>query len=289
MNVYETVTNRIIAALDSGVVPWRRPWKADAAQNVPSNFVSRKSYRGVNILLLVGTSYGCNQWLTYKQAQSIGAQVRKGERGTQVVYWRFDKQQDEDSGKWSTRPLCKFYTVFNVGQCDGIPASLPFPEAGQFDPIDSAQRVVDGYLTQPNRPGLEHGGDVAAYYPGHHKVLMPHPWTFADPQGYYATIFHEFGHSTAHPRLLNRRDSDHAKFGSSAYSKEELIAEFCSAFCCAETGISNEHLEQQTQAYVHGWLHALRNDKTLAVSAAQRAQRAADMILGAEREGGRDD
>jgi antirestriction protein ArdC len=243
MNVYQEVTDRMVASLEAGVVPWRQPWKARATENVPSNFASRKSYRGVNVWLLMCSPFPSRQWITYKQARDIGAQVRKGEHGARVVFWRIGKDQDAD-------------------------------------PIESAERVVAGYLAHAHHPSLTHGGDRAFYSPGYHTVTMPHPGTFSDAESYYATIFHEFGHSTMHPTLLNREEGRGGAFGSSRYSKEELVAEFTAAFICAETGIRNDRLDEQHAAYLAGWLRALKNDRSLVVGAAQRAQRAADLILG---------
>jgi antirestriction protein ArdC len=282
MNVYQEVTDRMVASLEAGVVPWRQPWKARATENVPSNFASRKSYRGVNVWLLMCSPFPSRQWITYKQARDIGAQVRKGEHGARVVFWRIGKDQDADTGKWDSWAFMRTYTVFNVDQCEGIPRELPLGDesALPFTPIESAERVVAGYLAHAHHPSLTHGGDRAFYSPGYHTVTMPHPGTFSDAESYYATIFHEFGHSTMHPTLLNREEGRGGAFGSSRYSKEELVAEFTAAFICAETGIRNDRLDEQHAAYLAGWLRALKNDRSLVVGAAQRAQRAADLILG---------
>lgn len=279
MDVYQTITDRILATLETGTIPWRQPWKAEASVNVPSNFHTGKSYRGVNIWLLLCSSYQRNQWLTYKQAKEIGAQVRKGEQGAPIVFWKFPVRGAEGvvDPEDKRGPLMRTYTVFNVAQCDGIPESLPF-DVPSFEPIPVADAAAHRYLTCGNAPTLTHDGDRAFYSPTQDAVTMPHPGTFADPEGYYSTLFHEFAHSTGHASRLDRKLDNH--HGDHAYSKEELIAEFTAAFLCAETGISNDRLEVNQSAYIQSWMHSLRNDKMLAVSAAQRAQKAADLILG---------
>jgi antirestriction protein ArdC len=169
--------------------------------------------------------------------------------------------------------------VFNVEQIEGLPQSLPF-DVIPFDPIESAQRIQDTYLSAAGAPSFRHGGDSAFYSPSDDRIVLPHPQAFAKREGYYATFFHEAGHSTGHASRLDRKDGMHNIFGSHLYSKEELIAEFTSAFLCAECGISNEYTEHQSVAYLQSWIRVFKDDKTIAVSAAQRAQKACDLILG---------
>jgi len=279
IDVYQTVTDRIIAALEGGRIPWRQEWKAVASDNVPSNFLSKKSYRGINIWLLMCSEFPANQWLTYKQALSIGAQVRKGEKGSAIVFWKFGKDEDGETGKSSSWAMMRQYTVFNVAQCDGIPQRLPFEvPADEFEPIEASESIVKIYLDSDNAPSLTHEGDRAFYSPSHDSVTMPAPSAFTTPEAYYSTLFHELGHSTLHARRCDRSDAL-GGVGSHAYSKEELVAEFTASYLCAETGISTPALETNSVAYIQGWLSKLRNDKKLVVSAAQKAQKAADFIL----------
>jgi antirestriction protein ArdC len=175
--------------------------------------------------------------------------------------------------------MMRQYTVFNICQCDNIPQNLPF-ELPPFTPIEAAELAAKKYLESGNAPTLTHEGDRAFYRPSNDSVTMPHPSTFFSPESYYSTLFHELGHSTMHETRCDRKDAVPKHFGDHNYSKEELVAEFTAAFMCAETGISNEGLETNQAAYIQNWLSQLRNDKKLVVSAAQKAQKAADFMLG---------
>jgi antirestriction protein ArdC len=157
---------------------------------------------------------------------------------------------------------------------------LPAPDAPIFEPIEEAEGIVSKFLTAGAGPALSHGGNRAYYLPSQDKVQMPNREAFVSPDAYYSTLFHELTHSTGNASRLKRFDEESAHlFGSESYSKEELIAEFGAAFLCAESGIVNESVMANQAAYIQGWLRALKNDKSLAIQAAQRAQRAADSIL----------
>lgn len=274
MNVYEQVTDRIIAQLEAGIIPWRKEWKATGHSSIPANYTTGKPYRGINILLLMAAPFdGDSRFLTYKQAQGIGAQVRKGEKGTPIVFWSTFEGKDTDDDEKRRVPFLRTYIVFHVSQCDGIPAELPF-DALEFEPIPAAQALIDGYLTREHLE-LRHGGD-RAFYSHLDYLQMPAREAFTSPDAYYSTLFHECGHSTGAPHRLDRVKGK--AFGDEAYSKEELCAELCAAYLCAETGISNALVESNHAAYIQSWLRSLKNDKTMLISAAQRAQRAADRI-----------
>jgi antirestriction protein ArdC len=277
MNVYEQVTERIIAQLEAGVIPWRKEWKSTGHSHLPVNYTTKKPYRGINVLLLMSACFDDSRFLTYKQAQSIGAQVRKGEKGIQIVFWSTFDGKEKETDDARKIPFLRTYTVFHVSQCDGIPADLPF-DAPIFEPIPAAQLLADNYLTREHIE-LKHGGDRAFYSPALDYVQMPSRESFASPDAYYSTLFHEMGHSTGHPSRLDREKSKGGNaFGSELYSKEELVAEFTAAYLCADTGISNALVEANHAAYIQSWLRALKNDKNLLVSAAQKAQHAADRI-----------
>jgi len=293
MDTYEIITNRIINALESGVIPWHKEWKVSGNYGrLPFNYITRKRYRGINSIMLMLSGYDCNAWMTYKQAQSIGANVRKGEHGTLIVYWHFNKRAENggdtvpipsadggEESKGRASAWAKCYTVFNVEQIDGLPKDLPF-EAIQFNPIDSAENVVNGYMSSVSHPSINHGGDRAYYRLMTDHVQMPLRESFSSAESYYCTLFHEFSHSTGAKHRLNRADIlDDNSFGSDSYSNEELCAEFSAAFLSAECGISNDQLLTNSTAYIQGWLKKLKNDKKIAIYAAQRAQRAADYIL----------
>lgn len=280
MNVYETITARIVASLEAGVIPWRKEWKASARGSVmPHNFHSGKSYRGINLVSLMCSPYESSAWLTYKQAQDLGAQVRKGEKATPVVFWKIDREKDVDTGKESSSAFMRQYSVFNVAQIDGLQPALPF-EVPAFDSIASADEIVAGYMGCESHPTLAHGGDAAVYFPGRDHVQMPHAGTFTTPAAYYCTLFHELTHSTGHVSRLDRKAGKvGGGFGSKDYSDEELVAEFGASFLSAEAGVSNDALLDNSAAYIKGWLSRLKDDPKVAINAAQRAQKAADLIL----------
>lgn len=281
MNVYETVTNRIIEALDAGVIPWRKEWKAGSG-SLPVNYTTHKPYRGINVFVLMCSEFASNQWLTYKQAQDCGLQVRKGSKGMPIVFWKFDTRKDAVTGDTDKIAFARQYTVFNLDQCEGVPVSLPF-ETPVFEPITEAENTVTRYMTAQHGISLAHGGGKAFYSPTFDRVTMPLKETFTSPAAYYSTLFHEFAHSTGHASRLDRfANVGQFDFGSESYSKEELIAEFTAAFLCAETGIVNESVLANHAGYIQGWLRSLKNDKNLAVQAAQRAQKAADLIIARE-------
>jgi antirestriction protein ArdC len=278
LNTYETITNRIIDALEAGVIPWRKEWRTSGkTSGLPYNLISGLPYRGINVFSLLCSPYSSNGWATYKQAQSKGYQVRKGEKASPVVFWKFPSKEKIAEGK--EFPFARIYSVFNVEQMDGVPVELPF-EGVTFDPLESCDTVVSAFMGSASHPTLGHGGDKAYFQPSTDHVQMPTRESFNSAGGYYATLFHEFAHSTGIKTRLNRPELQSMKgFGDEDYSKEELTAEFAAAFLCAETGCSNEERVTNSVAYIQGWLRKLKNDTAMAVQAAQRAQKAAEFIL----------
>jgi len=277
MNVYEVITDRIIDRLEQGTVPWHQPWSAER----PKNLVSKKEYRGINVFLLGAGRYSQPYWLTFRQAKQLGGHVKKGEKSTPVVFWKwFDYVQEGDDGEPETkqRPMLHYYRVFNVSQCEGIDESkIPSLTTRTFEPIERAEEVVQG---MPQRPIIQHETPQAFYRPSADVVNMPAAELFRSDEEYYSTLFHELTHSTGHESRLNRLDTDKlAAFGSRDYSQEELVAEMGSAFLCGHCGIA-ERIIDNSAAYIQGWLRRLRNDKRLVVFAAAQAQKAADFVLG---------
>lgn len=283
-NVYEIVTARIIEALEKGVCPWRKPWACTgAAGRLPFNATTSKPYRGLNVFLLsmesVLKGYSDPRWLTFNQARNMGGTVRKGEKGTPIIFWNWIKKENE-AEEIDSIPFLKYYTVFNASQVDGL--SLPElvkPEPmSEFSIIESAQAVLD---EMPRRPFTRLGGDRAFYSPSTDVVQLPKPSDFETPAHYYATAFHEYAHSTGHESRLGRHKREEYvshRWGDKNYSREELVAEFTAAFLCAETGISAETLEPSA-SYIAGWLSRLKKDTRVVVLAAAAAQKAADYIL----------
>ena len=281
MTVYEVITNRIIALLEQGTAPWRKTWSAESR---PRNLVSGKPYRGINVFLLLaaGGRFASPCWLTFRQALQAGGNVRKGEQGLPVVFWKpLDKsagaQSDETEEQGRRRaPLLRYFTVFNVEQCDGLTA--PATASRSFDPIPEAARII---AAMKNPPAISHGGDRAWYRPSTDAVRLPLPGSFISPAHYYSTAFHELAHSTGHGSRLDRKGiTDETMFGDHDYSREELIAEMTAAFLCGSAGLDTADVMDNTSAYLAHWIKVLRGDTRLVVTAAAAAQKAADHILG---------
>lgn len=277
-DIQEYVTTLMLNELAKGVVPWRKPW--NAAGTVATNLASGKAYRGVNRFILpliaAGAGYESNYWVTYKQAQERGGQVRKGEKASQVIFWKMLKVKDDAAPKGEkTVPMLRSFAVFNSDQCDG----LAVPQATRGDVVvpDAVQNIWDGYT---NAPSLTHSAQDRAYYsPFADAIMLPPVDTFVSATGYAETLFHEMTHSTGHKTRLGRLKVDAlAPFGAPDYAKEELVAEMGAAMLAAHAGIELDI--QNNAAYIHGWLKALENDQSLVISAAGQAQKALDLITG---------
>src|SRR6202011_286358 len=276
-SVYEIITARIVAELEGGVVPWRRPWSA----KLPVNLITQKEYRGLNVLTLASQGFPSRFWLTFNQATKLGGRIRKGEKSSPVIFWNIGDEQEttaQDGAKETSRPiLLRYYSVFNLSQAEGIdiPASL-LQETRTNDPIETCEQIV---TNMPVPPAFEQS-DKAWYSPSNDVVGMPARGLFHSSEEYYATEFHELAHSTGHSKRLHRENFDNpVSFGSESYSKEELIAEMTAAMLCGIAGIEQRILENSA-AYLKTWLSRLKSDSRLLVSAASQAQKAADFIQG---------
>lgn len=286
-SVYDIVTDRILALLDQGTIPWQRPWRT-AEITRPVN-IRGTAYRGINRVILSAMGYDSPVWLTFKQSTEHGGHVRKGEHGTPVVFWRFtDETTTDDDGdeKTVTRAMARFTTAFNIGQTENVTIPDRLADAisdhrrnlRNAQPIEAAERIVASYQ---DRPAVNHGGDRAYYQPSTDTVVVPAADHFLTDAHYYHTLFHELGHSTGHPSRLARKGiTDPVMFGSHTYSQEELVAELTASFLCAEAAIDQPTVENAA-AYIASWLRVLANDRRMVVYAAAQAQKAADHILGA--------
>jgi len=268
-SVYQIITDQIITALEQGVVPWHKPWSGGGA---PANYISKRPYSGINTLLLGLSDYAAPYWMTYKQAQQAGGQVRKGEKSRMVTFWK--KLTDgEDSEDGRPRFMMRYYRVFNVEQVDGIDYK---PAA--FDPVEfnhDSDPIVSAYA---NGPSIITGGGRACYSPKMDQVNMPEPGAFDTLKHYRATLYHELVHSTGHTSRLDRGLNKPAAFGSPSYAQEELIAEIGACFLNNKAGIDSDEVFDNSTAYIGSWLKRLRDDSRLVITAASKAQKAADYI-----------
>ena len=282
-DAYQVITDRIVAQLERGVVPWQKPWRG--GEQMPRNLISGRDYRGVNVFLLHAMSYESPYWLTYKQASELGGHVKKGERACPVVFWKRLQVADmtEPTGNKAI-PFLRYYSEFNVAQSEDIPADkIPVQSVTKREhcPIAAAESIV---AAMPKLPEIKHGGGRACYSPSLDCVTMPVPERFQSGQDYYSVLFHELTHSTGHASRLNRKgisgeEGEWSAFGSTPYAKEELVAEMGAAFLSGQAGIVERTLDNSA-AYVQAWLARLKEDRRLIVQAAAAAQKAADFILG---------
>lgn len=277
LNVYEIITDRIIQSLEKGVVPWRCGWKT----STPKNLISKKAYRGINVLLLNSAKYQSNYWLTYRQASGLGGNVIKGSKSTPVIFWKlFDTDRVGADGKPNKAAILRYYSVFNVSQTEGIEAPVE-AEMRPFTPIQECERIVEGYH---NAPRIIHGGNQAAYSPTLDEIVMPIPESFESEEAYYCTMFHEMAHSSGHKDRLNREGiTNPIKFASHSYSYEELIAETTSSFLCGEAGVLDKTYDNSV-SYLQSWVSKLRSDPKMIIKASGEAAKAADLILNRKKE-----
>lgn len=283
MNVYEIITNRIIEDIQKdNLLPWQRPWKHCADGIGPMNLISRKPYRGINAFLLGASSYVSPYWLTFNQAKSKGGTVRKGERSTPVVFWKTGERENRTTGKKEKSFILRYYSVFNVAQCDGITAPIvDTSEAPIVPTLESCERLIKLYKTIPR---IDVGGDRAFYSPSFDHIGIPSKESFRSVEEYYSTLLHEMVHSTGHSSRLNRDGvTNPVVFASHAYSFEELIAECGATFLCATAGIVDRTYDNSA-SYLKSWVSRLKEDPKWIVDAASKASKAADYIQGITRD-----
>ncbi len=275
-DLYQDVTDRIIAALEDGCAPWVKPWSVEACTtDIPINGHSRRAYRGINTLLLwltqAGSGFSSREWFTFKQAQEWDGHVRRHEKATLIVFWKqieVDDTASDKPGATKQVPVLRYYHVFNRDQIDDLPDEKPLPK-WEWDPVDHAERLVAASGAE-----VTHLGSSAYYLPGPDVIRMPLPASFQTAAEYYATQLHELTHWTGHASRLARKYGE--RFGDTAYAREELVAEMGSAFLCAAVNIVGK---LQHPEYINHWLAVLRGDKRAVFTAASHAQKAADFLL----------
>ncbi|MDR3440600.1 zincin-like metallopeptidase domain-containing protein [Telmatospirillum sp.] len=284
-DIYQTITDHIIAAIEAGAGDWCMPWhvQGNGAAVMPVNAASKKAYRGVNVLNLwiaaQAAGYPAGIWATYKQWAELGAQVRKGEKATLVVFWKvFENGEEEDdagedentdTGRQGRRFMARGYHVFNCAQVDGFDAPA-LPQSTEPERIATAEAFFAAAGAD-----IRHGGNRAFYAPGPDFIQLPPFAAFRDAVAYYATLAHEATHWTGHPTRCARDFK--GRFGSEAYAAEELVAELGAAFLCADLGLASEPRPDHA-AYVANWLKVLKGDKRAIFTAASKAQQAADWM-----------
>lgn len=282
-NIYARITDRIVADLERGVRPWVKPWNAaDAAGRITRPLRHNgMPYQGINVVLLWGEAaargFQSSTWMTFRQSLALDAHVRKGERGSTVVYAnKLVRSDTDDAGEETTQriPFLKAYTVFNVEQIDGLPALYAPPPAPVLNIGERIARAEAFFAA--TGADVRHGGGCAFYAPGPDFIQMPVFESFRDSEAYYATLGHELTHWTRHPSRLDR-DFGRRRRGDEGYAREELVAELGAAFLCADLGLALEPREDHA-AYLAAWLEVLRDDKRFLFSAAAHAQRAADFL-----------
>ena len=284
IDLYEEITSKIIAELEAGRFPWVQPWGSSAVAAplaMPKNAATGRRYSGINVLILWGAvvarGFSCQSWLTFRQALSLGGNVRKGERGSTVVYAdRFvpddeRKRAREAGDEAQAIPFLKRFTVFSTDQCEGLPedldsAPLPVPEGLILPEVEA--------LLRASQADLRLGGDKAFYAPALDYIQVPRPEAYFEPINWDRTALHELGHWSGHATRLGRDLS--GGFGSKKYAQEELVAEMTAAFTCATLGITPtvRHAD-----YIGSWLEVLREDRKAIVRAASAASKAADYLL----------
>lgn len=279
MSIYQTVTDRILKQLDQGVVPWRKTWSS----GLPKSLTSHQEYRGVNVLVLGSTDYTSRYWVTYREALRLGGHVRRGERATPVVYWKWRTAAElarraEQTGREDPAPCVPFAAaVFNLDQVEGVARPADDVALRENERFEVAERMLE---VMPDQPEIVHEVTAQpAYSPRLDRITLPHLSQFESAAEYYGTLWHELVHATGARHRLNRfAEVEGDRF--ERYSFEELVAEFGAAFLCAFTGIGNAITETLQASYIEGWAAALRKDHRLVLRAASAAQRATDYIRG---------
>jgi len=277
--IRQHVTTRIMDALRAGTPPWRRPWRSDLTNvGAAANAISGQHYRGVNALLLSLAGYDCRWWATYSQIQSLGGRVRKGEHGTWIVFYRQIEKESaitlDGVESVETYPLLKTYCIFNMSQTEGLEQFQSRPcSVTPFVNYAPAEAVLAASGAE-----IQYGGGKAQYDPSRDYIRLPEPEAFASPHEFYATAFHELTHWTGHASRLDRL-SKNGRFGSTAYAREELVAEIGGCFLAAEIGVPQSDDLTNHAAYLASWLKILGADPTAIFLAAGQASAAVDFLL----------
>jgi antirestriction protein ArdC len=278
MCIRQTITDKIITIMESGAAHGGPRWTQSQGHGLPRNAKTGDLYRGVNVLLLWSEAaergYSSNLWLTYKQAEGMGAQVRKGEKSVMCVFFDKVKKVAQDDQEETFYPMAKPFWLFNAAQIDGLPESLTTPaETRAFNPVSEAEQVLASTGAR-----IRHGFDGAFYMPGRDEICLPDKGRFTSEPNYYATALHELGHWTGHESRLNRTFGK--RFGDDAYAMEELVAELSAAFSMGYLEMVDGTIEKHA-SYLDSWIKCLKADKGAIFTAASQAAKASDFVMAA--------
>lgn len=270
-NIYQAVTDRIIAQLEKGIIPWHKPWSGVSGA---FNRVSGKSYSMLNQMLLSQEG----EYATFKQWTQLGGKIKKGAKSEIVVFWKM-LEVEEDNGDKKKIPLLRYINVFHISQVEGVKSVV---ETHDHDGIVDGDELIKDYSERADIEIVEKTGDKACYYPTIDRITVPAKNQFENVAEFYSTVFHEMVHSTGAASRLNRHAEDETdfSFGSQGYSKEELVAEIGASMLMNHLGIETEETFENSAAYIKGWLSKLKGDNKFIVSAAGKAEKAAKYILG---------
>lgn len=276
VDVFELVTNKIVALLEQDIVPWRQSW---TSAGIPRNIVTKRPYSGINLLLLNALGFEHNLFMTFKQAKTLGASVLKGEKSTPVVFTEFKEVEVEKDGekKMEKKPFLRYYNVFNVHQLKDVPEQFKPSSVGTANTeIHECMSVIEG---MPNKPKIEHKKQEAFYLPKVDIINLPRIKSFESSEEYYTVLFHELIHSTGHSSRLNREEvMNNPKFGTDKYSIEALTAELGACYLRSLCGLDINNMSQNA-SYIKGWLDVFKGDKRFLIKAASRGQQAVNYII----------
>lgn len=276
-DLYSEVTDRIVAELERGALPWVKPWASTPGQNVPCNAVTNRPYSGCNVLLLwmaQARGWATPRFLTYNQAQAAGGQVRKGEHGSTVFFVKKLRVEDKATGDEKLIPMMRAYTVFNVDQCDGLAETIRAGKPVRVRNPDTRDELADAFLTA-TKADIREGAGEAYFVPSQDFINLPAFVAFNGADHFYNVAFHELTHWTGHKSRLARDLK--GRFDQQAYAAEELIAELGAAFLCAEFSFNGD---TRSAGYIASWIKLLKHDKRAFFTAASAAQKAADYLRG---------
>ena len=276
MDIYKEVTDRIIAQMENGIIPSQKPW-VSGGNAIAISHTTGKPYSLLNQMMLGRAG----EYVTFKQCQQEGGKVKKGEKSSMVVFWKWIETEDEETHEKKEVPFLRYYDVFHIDQCEGLKARYAETLPATTDPNENAEVLINDYIFRSGVKLTHESGDRAYYQPAFDRVVLPCMEQFKETAEYYSTAFHELTHSTGHESRLNRLDRT-AFFGTEAYSKEELIAEIGAAALVNYSGLETPSSFRNNAAYIQNWLGVLKGDKRIIVSAAGKAEKAVKLILNHE-------